>query len=670
MSGEDEGRTRKHSQEKVLRAFLDHVTGSVPAAKPGVRISSPPPEGGSPPGGVVPIPAVVHGAEPHVRPPSTPPSGRRRSMPYAVTPPDSAAVDRRPDPMPPTGRHRRLPSSPPGPPSGAGVGSAPTEIRPSPHEGVVPEGGAGMVRVSPLPGPAPAPSGQASAVHAGALLGGKYRLVKMLGRGGVGEVWEAVHDVIGLRVAVKLIRFEYAGNPELNARFIQEARAAAAVGHPGIVQVHDVGTSPDGRAYLVLEFLEGEDFEKVLARQRRLSVGETAEVLVDALDALGAAHAKGIVHRDMKPENVFLVPGRKGERVVKLVDFGIARLADETDSAMRLTRPGAVMGTPYYMSPEQARGEAEVDPGVDIYAVGVMLFEALAGRLPFMGSSYNEVLSKVLAEPFPSIRETRPDVPVEVERIIGRACARERGERFRDAAEFGEALAPFGRPRGAARRGNSSGEGLAAVRTSSVSTPVPAVSPSSVPPPAADNEPRTAPAAETSAGEGATADVASATSTAAGSRLPPPAPGAEGSPAIEVEPGASDPPRRTRSWGLYAANALLLVGLLAVAAFFLFRGGGDGGGQGRAAGTSGAAADQAAVEIRVIGVPEGAEVRFDGRSVGTEFEVPAARDEHWVEVRAPGRWPVVRMVRPNADLTLDLRSEFGEGASEGGSSAP
>ncbi|MBI5500257.1 MAG: protein kinase [Deltaproteobacteria bacterium] len=667
MSGEEDGRTRKHSQEKVLRAFLDQVTGSVPVVKSAVRRSSPLPEGGSPPG-VVPVPAVVHGPEPGARPPSSPPPGRRISMPYAVTPPESAAVDRRPEPLPPTGRHRRLPSPPPGPPADVAAGPVPTEIRPSPHEGVVPDAAAAAPRASSQP--AAAPAGHAPGVRAGSLLGGKYRLVKMLGRGGVGEVWEALHDVIGLRVAVKLIRFEYAGNPELNARFIQEARAAAAVGHPGIVQVHDVGTSPDGRAYLVLEFLEGEDFEKVLARQRRLSVGETAEVLVDALDALGAAHAKGIVHRDMKPENVFLVPGRKGERVVKLVDFGIARLADEADSTMRLTRPGAVMGTPYYMSPEQARGEAAVDAGVDIYAVGVMLFEALAGRLPFMGSSYNEVLSKVLAEPFPSIRETRPDVPEEIERIIRRACARERAARYRDAGEFGEALAPFRRPRVVARRGDSAAEGLATSRTSSVSTPVPAVSPSSIPPPAAEDQPPTVAATGAGADESATPEPDPATPATAAPRLPSQAPGVEGSPGAEVERGESDPPRKARSWGLYVANALLLVGLLSVAAFFLFRNGGAGDGPAGAGGLSGAAAGGATVDVRVIGVPEGADVRFDGRSVGTEFEVPAARDEHTVEVTLPGRPSVVRMVRPTADLTLDLRSEFGGGSFEGPSPAP
>jgi len=328
---------------------------------------------------------------------------------------------------------------------GREMGLAPTQVPSSPPVGVRPAipGEVGPVRPSSARSPLPTVSGQRTEVGPGSILGGKYRLVRLLGRGAVGEVYEALHEVIGMRVAVKLIRFEHASNSELNARFLRAARAAAAVGHPGIVQVRDVGTSPDGRTYLVLEFLEGEDFEKVLARRRRLPVAEAAKVLVEVLEALGAAHAKGVVHRDMRPGNVFLVPGRKGDRTVKLLDFGIARLVDAADSEPRLTRPGAVMGTPHYMSSEQARGERTVDAGVDIYAVGVMLYEAVTGQLPFTGSSYYEVLLKVLAEPFPSARAARPDLPEELERIIGKACARRREDRYRDAGEFADALLPL-----------------------------------------------------------------------------------------------------------------------------------------------------------------------------------------------------------------------------------
>ena len=315
MGGGGQERTKRHSQEKVLRAFLDHVTGSVPAVKPG---GPPPPAGGEPGRSPLPTPSqpADSGSAAH---PSSPPGSRGVATRYSVSPPEKAAVDRRPPSSPTTDRHRVVASSPPGPAARSEVGSAPTEIRPSPHAGLTPPGSVPAVRAGARGRSDAAPALSASKVSSRAdaseLLGGKYRLVRILGRGGVGEVWEAIHDVIGLRVAVKLIRYEYAGNPELNARFIQEARAAAAVGHPGIVQVHDVGTSPDGRAYLVLEFLEGEDFEKVLARRQQLSVGETADVLVDVLDALAAAHAKGILHRHEAGERL---PGarRKGARVV------------------------------------------------------------------------------------------------------------------------------------------------------------------------------------------------------------------------------------------------------------------------------------------------------------------------------------------------------------------
>ncbi|NMC72321.1 MAG: serine/threonine protein kinase, partial [Myxococcales bacterium] len=368
------------------------------------------------------------------------------------------------------------------------ISRTPTEIRPSPHDGVPPVKPAGpspatgaAAVVAPPPAPPGGPAPVAGAIGVGTVLDDKYRLVRLLGKGGVGEVYEAVHELIGLRVAVKLIRFEYASNAELNQRFLQEARAAAAVGHPGIVQIHDVGRTPDGRTYLVMEYLDGEDLEKQLGRERRLGLDQTAGILCDVLDALAAAHAKGIIHRDMKPENVFLVPGRHGERVTKLLDFGIARLNDEVQTATRLTRPGSVMGTPYYMCPEQARGDQHVDAGVDIYAVGVMLYEMLTGELPFSGNTYNEVLSKVLSQPFPSLRAKRDDVPEEVERIVFRATARERSARYATALEFAEALAPFRSVRMPA---------LAPAperRSPTAETPLPTTSQPSLPPPRPDD---------------------------------------------------------------------------------------------------------------------------------------------------------------------------------------
>lgn len=568
-------------------------------------------------------------------------------MPYAVAPsPEAAVAARRRD----SGSRRRLiPRDP-------DISRTPTEIRPSPHEGVPPARPAG----APAPASRPAASGQqpvvappspgdalvspvAGAIAVGTVLDGKYRLVRLLGKGGVGEVYEAVHELIGLRVAVKLIRFEYASNAELNQRFLQEARAAAAVGHPGIVQIHDVGRTPDGRTYLVMEYMDGEDLEKLLGRERRLPLGDTADILCDVLDALAAAHAKGIIHRDMKPENVFLVPGRHGERVTKLLDFGIARLNDEVQTATRLTRPGSVMGTPYYMCPEQARGDQNVDSGVDIYAVGVMLYEMLTGELPFSGSTYNEVLSKVLSQPFPSLRAKRDDVPEEVEQIVFKATARERSARYATALEFAEALAPFragGRPQlvPAPER-----------RSPTAETPLPTTSQTSLAPPPRDDEPP----------EDAIYEVAA------------PAPAPRASPATgepvprsssEAQPSRPDGTRAAprRRWALWVGLAAVLAVLVVAGVLVGLRGSGRGDGRPAGGGTPEAAVLGApSAQVRVTGVPEDAEVRFDGRTVGPEFRVPFSGEEHALEIIVPGRPAVVRKIRPTRDLVVDVAAEFG-----------
>ncbi|MBN1770836.1 MAG: serine/threonine protein kinase [Deltaproteobacteria bacterium] len=540
-------------------------------------------------------------------------------------------------------------------PRDADISRTPTEIRPSPHQGVpaVPPGPAAVSSglagaVVPPPSSAAVPGGGgvqpiAGTVGVGTVLDGKYRLVRLVGKGGVGEVYEAIHELIGLRVAVKLIRFEYASNAELNQRFLQEARAAAAVGHPGIVQIHDVGRTSDGRTYLVMEYMEGEDLEKQLGRERQLGVEETADVLCDVLDALGAAHAKGIIHRDMKPENVFLVPGRHGERVTKLLDFGIARLNDETQTTSRLTRPGSVMGTPYYMCPEQARGDQNVDSGVDIYAVGVMLYEMLTGQLPFSGNTYNEVLAKVLSQPFPSLRAVRSDVPEELEEIVFKATARERPQRYATALEFAEALVPF-RPGRMPELEPAPGR-----RAPSAETPLPTTSQPSLPPPR--------PGAEEP--EDAVYDTADSAAPPPRS-LPPPreapaAPVAGTHPSRPAMPQAR-PPSRAKPWAGLGVGLLVLVVVGVVVAL---RTTGGSGGEPAGGGTPGAVpVEGPAARIKVTGVPAGAEVRYDGRPVGAEFRVPLSADEHSVEVAVPGRSSVVRKVRPMADLTVDVGAEF------------
>ncbi|NMC69535.1 MAG: serine/threonine protein kinase [Myxococcales bacterium] len=509
---------------------------------------------------------------------------------------------------------------------------ADTQIRPSTPPGTIPTPPS-VGRASPkgpavilTPAPEPVTATAMNTDLTGALLADKYRLVRLLGRGGVGEVYEAVHEVIGLRVAVKLIRFEYAGNPELAARFLQEARAAAAVGHPGIVQVHDVGTSHDGRTYLVMEFLEGEDLERRMRRHRRMPVDEIAAILVDVLEALDAAHAKGIVHRDLKPENIFLAAGRKGERNVKLLDFGIARLTANADQSVRLTQPGAVMGTPYYMSPEQARGDQNVDAGVDIYAAGVILFEALTGRLPFVGTSFHQVLVQSLTAPFPSARELRPELPEALEQVIFKATARERAERYARAADFAAALAPFRSARSTAGvvEGELHGNGEHRALTAQTPPPIPAHT----------TEPPSPPRVTT------------------GQR--PPQPRTSPAPAASVPAPETPGKRRGRAavWITLGALALALVAGVLVLALRRT----PAPPAPASVATDGAFAGP--VRIRVEGIPADAEVLCDGRPVGPEFELRDGPVERTVEVRAPDRPPVRRVIRATQDLTLDLRAEF------------
>ena len=217
----------------------------------------------------------------------------------------------------------------------------------------------------------------------GQMVGGRYVLLRRIGKGGMGVVYEADHTGLGKRVAVKLLLDKYTDDPEVVARFQREARTASAIGDEHIVEVTDAGTHDDGRSYIVMELLEGASLSDALAASGPMPAARAVDIVRQVLRGLGAAHAKGIVHRDMKPENVFLVT--KGDRVdfVKIMDFGISKFMMSTESKVRLTATGAVIGTPVYIAPEQAEALGEVDARVDLYAVGVMLYDLIAGHPPF-----------------------------------------------------------------------------------------------------------------------------------------------------------------------------------------------------------------------------------------------------------------------------------------------
>ena len=280
------------------------------------------------------------------------------------------------------------------------------------------------------------------ALQAGQLFG-NYRIVRLLGEGGFGEVYLAENPLIERRAAVKVLHTALARDVELVRRFLNEARAASAIRHRNIIEVFDAGVTPEGAPYILMEFLEGVSLQTRLADRGRLALAQALEVARQAGSALAAAHAAGIVHRDLKPENLFLVPDAaapNGERV-KILDFGIAKIkrSGGTGGTMR-TQAGLIMGSPAYMSPEQCKDSADVDLRSDIYSFATIIYEALAGRTPHVAASGTEMLIMHLTEMPPPLRELVPDVPAHVEAAIMRGLARARADRFDSMASFVGAL--------------------------------------------------------------------------------------------------------------------------------------------------------------------------------------------------------------------------------------
>ncbi|MBL9044617.1 MAG: serine/threonine protein kinase [Myxococcales bacterium] len=261
------------------------------------------------------------------------------------------------------------------------------------------------------------------------VLGGKLKVQRRIGQGGMGTVYVAEHLILHKPVAVKVLSAQLALTPDLVQRLHSEARLAASISSPHIVEVFDVGATPDGRPYVEMELLIGESLAQRLARCSALAESDTLRIGEQLATALAAAHESGILHRDIKPENIFLC-ARDGEDFVKLLDFGIAKAVRITEEP-RLTRTGAILGTPLYMSPEQVRGDL-LDPRADVYGLGVVLYECLTGSVPHCAASYLSVVAKILtesAEP-PSRRCPDRQISPDLEYIVMRAMARDREERY------------------------------------------------------------------------------------------------------------------------------------------------------------------------------------------------------------------------------------------------
>jgi serine/threonine-protein kinase len=284
----------------------------------------------------------------------------------------------------------------------------------------------------------------------GTTVAGRYKVIKLLGEGGMGQVYLAEHFAIEKRVALKVLRAEYAHKGDIVTRFQQEAISASRIKHPNVLDVFDFGQLENGCFYLAMEFLEGNDLADELQRSRVLTPPRALPIAMQICRALAAAHAKGVVHRDMKPENVFLQRTADGEEIVKIVDFGIAQLkptneeaeAQSTSKARRLTRTGMIFGTPEYMAPEQASGK-HADLRCDIYAVGIILFELFTGAVPFTGETFLGVLAKHLNELPPAMRAVYPDLQIsqELEGVVQRALAKDPTYRYQSMNELAAALA-------------------------------------------------------------------------------------------------------------------------------------------------------------------------------------------------------------------------------------
>jgi eukaryotic-like serine/threonine-protein kinase len=280
----------------------------------------------------------------------------------------------------------------------------------------------------------------------GQTLAGRYKIVRKIGEGGMGIVYEAVHVIIEKRVALKVLREDFSHREDVVERFRQEAKSASRIGHEHIVDISDFGITPGGAHFFVMEFLQGNDLADELERRGPLPTRRAIEIVLQCCKALGAAHAKGIVHRDMKPENIYLLSRDTGEDFVKIVDFGIAKMSeiDETGASTpgrRLTRTGMIFGTPEYMSPEHAAGK-ELDHRVDIYALGIILYELLTGRVPFLGDTFMGILSQHMFESLPPLTAVHPgcSAPPELERLIQHAVAKSADERPQTMDAFAQEL--------------------------------------------------------------------------------------------------------------------------------------------------------------------------------------------------------------------------------------
>jgi serine/threonine-protein kinase len=279
-------------------------------------------------------------------------------------------------------------------------------------------------------------------VSPGDLIGGKYRVERVLGRGGMGVVVAATHADLGQRVAIKFLLKEAMESDGVAARFLREARTMVQLTSEHVARVSDVGTHENGAPYMVMEYLEGQDLSDVIQGRGPLPPPEAVDCLLQACEAVAEAHSKHVVHRDLKPGNLFLTRRPDGSPLVKVLDFGISKAHEP--SGNKLTVTSAVMGSPAYMSPEQVRSTTNVDQRSDVWALGVIMYELLSSRLPFEAPTMSGMFAAIVASPMTPLSSRRPDLHPELARAVERALVKEVEGRYQSVAELASALAPFG----------------------------------------------------------------------------------------------------------------------------------------------------------------------------------------------------------------------------------
>ncbi len=517
------------------------------------------------------------------------------------------------------------------------------------------------------------------AALSGLLLGDRYRLVQLLGKGGMGSVYLARHVLVGKPVAVKILDSSRVAEGHAYQRLFREAQAAATIGHPAIIDVHDMGVTPHGDPYLVMEYLEGEDLASLMERHAPLSLAAAFGVIEPILSALGAAHDKGIVHRDLKPANIYLVQHKDAAPAVKLIDFGIAKYAGHTDLA-KLTLPGTVMGTPAYMAPEQARGVREVDARTDMYAVGVVLYQVLTNRLPFEGTSYNELMFKIVHDEPVLTRSVLEKLEPGVRAVVLRAMQKSPADRFQSAGEMLDALRTIdawqeradalvrlaakvrvrafggGDLGGLARRAEGSRFDVYELLRRDVAASQDAST-------LADGSGACMAAAQKPASAGGNAPPTLASGP--GAELPTGSPVSVRAPrtatsasAPNLDPGqAPSPttfsaPKARTSIAFFAAGAVLLA-MLGAATAWWHRSSAEPDAQ--VAAPSASVVPARSVLITVQGIPPDATIRFQGEVMRSNpFRAEASENASVVRVEAPGFDVFAATVVPNQDVTLTV----------------